>query len=455
MSGRNPSQLSAQPSGLLCILGLVFGLAVTVGGTIAMGILRVPCEVAAQLPSYWPYLAVWTFGGLYALGGAVSVAELAAMFPRSGGPFLLTRQVLGRFPGFVVGWGDWLNWCSTCAALALVIGESTRELLPGFTGWDKQLALGVLLAIFLVQWRGVREGSRLQAWASLIKALAFLALIACCLAVGGASSASVSVTQPRELPGGFGLVVAVILAMQGVMFTYSGWEITTYFGEEVRDPGRIIPRSMIGSTLIVVAIYLLYNWAMLSVLTLPELADSKLKLSAGAAAAKVFGSFGGVLISILALVSILAALLAGALLTPRILYALGREGLFLAQATRVNRGGTPAIALCWSAAASVLILFSGEFDRLLAIMAFLVVANYAMLFLAVFVCRWREPGADRPYRAWGYPWTTALSLLASVLFLVGVVVADPINSLYALALWAIGLLIYPMIYRMSPARGGK
>jgi APA family basic amino acid/polyamine antiporter len=433
---------------LLCILGLGFGWAVTVGGTIAMGILRTPREVAANLPNVWLYMGAWVVGGLFALAGAVSVAELAAMSPRSGGPFLLTRRVLGRYPGFLVGWSDWLNWCGSCAAMALVVGEYSAQLFPALAGRETLVGLVVLLGAALLQWRGLRGGSRFQAWTSLIKALAFLALILCCLIVGNHSPAPDAV--PRPVQAGFALAAAVVFAMQGVMFTYSGWEITTYFGEEVKDPGRTIPRSLIGSTALVIGIYLLFNAALLSVLSLPELAEEK--LSAGAAAGKVFGEYGATAVGVLAIISLLAGLTAGMLLTPRILYALGREGLFFRQATRVNRGGTPDVALLLSALAGVLFLFSGTFERMLAVLAFIVVANYGLLFLAVFVCRWREPNAERPYRAWGYPWTTAVGLVCSAVFLVGAVVADAENSVYALVAWAVSCPLFFFITRSKPAR---
>src|SRR5262249_13218678 len=159
-------------------------------------------------------------------------------------------------------------------------------------------------------------------------------------------------------------------------------------------------------------------------LSLPELAGAK--LSAGAAAQKVFGDHGATAVAILAILSLLAGLMAAVLLTPRILYALGREGVFLRQATSVNPGGTPDAALLCSVLASVVFLFSGTVEQLLAILAFIVVANYGMLFLAVFVCRHREPEAPRPYRAWLYPWVPALGLGGSLVFLGGAVVADPI-----------------------------
>src|ERR687890_845314 len=170
---------------LLRVLGVVFGMAVTVGITIGMGILRTPGEVAGHLPNAWLFLGVWLLGGVYALFGAFSVAELGTMIPRSGGFYVFARRALGEYPGFVVGWCDWLSTCGTVTAVALVIGEYAGALVPALAGRTLAVALGVTVAFALLQWRGVRWGSRSQELTSLLKTLAFPALIAACFAYGG------------------------------------------------------------------------------------------------------------------------------------------------------------------------------------------------------------------------------------------------------------------------------
>src|SRR5919107_4246918 len=170
---------------LLRVLGVAFGLAVTVGITIGMGILRTPGEVARQLPNPWLFLGAWALGGVYALFGAVSVAELGTMIPRSGGFYVFARRALGEYPGFVVGWSDWLSTCGTVSAVALVMGEYAGLLVPALAGREVAVASSVALAFALLQWRGVRWGSRSQELTSLLKTLAFAALIAACFAYGG------------------------------------------------------------------------------------------------------------------------------------------------------------------------------------------------------------------------------------------------------------------------------
>jgi APA family basic amino acid/polyamine antiporter len=398
-------------------------------------------------------MGAWLVGGLYALFGAVSVAELGTMIPRSGGFYVFARRALGEYPGFVVGWSDWLSTCGTVAAVALVIGEYAGLLVPALAGRALAVAAGVTVAFALLQWRGVRWGSRSQELTSLLKTLAFAALIAACFAYGGGGAAAEAARPAGALsvPSGLGLLTAVVLALQGIIYTYDGWYSTVYFGEEVRDTARSVPRAMVVSVLLVIAVYLLFNAALLYVLPLERLAGQR--LAAGAAAEAVFGPRGATVIGVVAIVSLLASVNGNTLTAPRVVYAMSRDRLFWRAASRVNRGGTPTVSLALStAAALLLIVFSGTFAKLLAALAFFFVTDLALVFLSIFVLRRREPGAARPYRAWGYPWTTASALAVSVAFLAGAVWSDTENSLYALGLLALSLPVY-LLFRLLGGRG--
>jgi APA family basic amino acid/polyamine antiporter len=435
---------------LLRVLGVVFGMAVTVGITVGMGILRTPGEVAQQLPNRWLFLGAWLLGGVYALFGAVSVAELGTMIPRSGGFYVFTRRALGEYPGFVVGWSDWLSTCGTVAAVALVLGEYAGLLIPALAGRGLEVASAVTIAFALLQWRGVRWGSRSQELTSLLKTLAFAALIAACFAYGGRGAAEARPAQALSVPSGLGLLTAVVLALQGIIYTYDGWYSTVYFGEEVRDTARNVPRAMVGSVLLVIVVYLLFNTALLYVLPIEQLAGQK--LAAGAAAEAVFGPRGATVIGVVAIASLLASVNGNTLTAPRVLYAMSRDRLFWRAASRVNRGGTPTVSLALSTAAAVLmIVFSGTIQKALAGLAFFFVTNLALVFVSIFVLRRREPDAARPYRAKGYPLTTAFALAVSVAFLAGAVWSDTENSLYALGLLALSLPVYLLFRRL----GGK
>jgi len=419
-----------------------FGLAVTIGGTIGMGILRTPGEVAAQLPTAKLFIGVWILGGVYALLGAITVAELGTMIPRSGGWYVFVHRAMGNYPGFVVGWSDWLSTCGTLAVIAMVVGEYTAVLIPRLAGHEKSVALAVTLVFAALQWRGIRWGSFTQNITSLLKTLVFAVIAIAAFTYGGNSSTGSSLAVPR----GFAMFGAVIIALQGVLYTYDGWYGVIYFGEEVRNPKRDVVRSMIGGVLLIIAIYLIVNLAYVYVLPMSQLAGEK--FAAGAVANKIFGVYGDKTIRVLAILSLLSTLNAYPLTAPRILYAMSCDELFSHHATRVNKGGTPTITLLISTLVAVLFIFR-SFEQVMAALAFFFVANYTMAYLSLIVLRVREPDLPRPYRAWGYPWITGIVLLGAIAFLVGAVISDQRHSLFALAILAVSVPIYLTVRLMS------
>jgi basic amino acid/polyamine antiporter, APA family len=418
---------------LLPVLGLGFGLAVAIGNTIGAGIFRTPGEVAAHLPSAPLFMAAWVSGGLYALLGAIQIAELGTMLPRSGGQYVFSRYALGEYAGFIVGWSDWLSTCGTTAAVSIVVGEFSGGLFPALR--DQQTAVAVVIAVVfaIAQWRGVREGSLVQNGTSVMKALAFAALIVAAFVLG--NRAGPQGASPVAVPSGMALVAAFVLSLQAVIYTYDGWTGVIYFSEEVTSPDRDIPRSLIGGVLAIIATYLLVNVAFLYVLPVSSLAGQT--FAASVVARAIFGELGTPILSAITIVSLLSAVNSNHLMASRVLFAMSRDGLMAARAATVNEGGTPTFALFVSALVAVLfIVFGRTFATIITILSFFFVANYTLSFVSVFVLRRREPNRPRPFRAWGYPWTTALALLGSILFLAGAVASDTRNSLYALLLLA-------------------
>ena len=435
---------------MLKILGVGFGLAVIIGNTIGGGILSTPGSVATYLPNAGLFIAVWVVGGIYALFGAVSIAELGTMLPRSGGQYVFAHHAFGDYAGFVVGWIDWASTCGASAFIALVAAGYTTVLFPSLGGREINIALAIVIAFALLQWRGIRWGSAAQNITSLLKALAFMVLIVACFALGGKGAAEESIAAaPASSAPLFG---SIILALQAVIYTYDGWTGVIYFSEEVRDPARNIPRSMFGGVLSVIAIYLLINLAVIYVLPISEVAGKDLAL--GAAAQVIFGAHGDQIFRSLMIVSLLSAVNACYLMATRVLFAMSRDGLFASQAAQVNKGGTPALSLLISAIITVLFIVTGSIDRVLAVTAFFFVANYTISFAAVFALRRREPDRSRPYRAWGYPWTTGLSLIGSLAFLAGAVKGDTKNSLYALALLAASYPTFHLLKLLARSKGG-
>lgn len=435
---------SAGKGTLLRVLGVGFGLAVTIGGTIGMGILRTPGEVAAQLPTPGLFLGIWVLGGLYSLLGALSVAELGAMIPRSGGWYVFIQLALGNYPGFVVGWSDWLSTCGTLAVISMVVGEYAAVLIPSLAGRDKAIAIVIVLSFAALQWQGIRWGSFTQNLTSALKTIVFLAIAAAAFLIAGKAAPETALPTPH----GFAWFGALIIALQSVLYTYDGWYGVIYFGEEVRDPKRDVVRSMFGGTLLVIAIYLVVNLAYVHVLPMSKLAGEP--LAAGAVARVIFGKHGDTAIRILAIASLLSTVNAYTLTAPRVLYAMSCDKLFHHRAARVNRGGTPTVTLFISTLVAVLFILSAKFSAILAALAFFFVANYSMGYISIIVLRRREPDLPRPYRVWGYPWTTLIVLLGSVAFLIGAVIADKKNSLVAVGILAVSYPLYLLVKLLSP-----
>lgn len=435
---------------LLNILGVAFGLAGAVGGTLGGGILRTPGLVAADLGSGGAVLAAWLLGGLYGLLGAVCVAELGTSLPRSGGWTVYSRRAFGDGAGFVVGWTDWLGHCAGVAWVALTAGDYARALLPALPLGSKAIALLLVGVFTAIQLLGVRAGGGSQLLLSLAKTFAFLLLVAACFLLGepAPAAAGFPAVPLSGLPGWQVAAAAWVLALQAIISTYDGWHSPIYFAEEFSDPVRDLPRSLIGGVLAVIAIYLLINLALLRVLPLSDLAASPLALAA--AAERLFGSRGGLLITALALLSVLGLINTSILSAPRVLFALAREGLFPPAASRVNSGGTPWVALLLTGVAMALLILFGEFSVLLAIASFLYVALYASGIASLFVLRWREPELERPFRAWGHPFSGLVVLAGSAAFLLGALLGDRSHSLVALALVAAALPAYGLQRLLQP-----
>jgi APA family basic amino acid/polyamine antiporter len=428
---------------LLRVLGVGFGLAVIIGNTIGAGIFRTPGTIAEQLPAVGPFLLVWLAGGLYALLGAISLAELGTMLPRSGGQYVFSRYALGEYAGFIVGWSDWISSCGSTAAVSLLIGTFAGALFPALAGQSKTVAVVVAMIFAFLQWRGIVWGSNIQNLTSLLKALAFVALIVAAFWLGG--NGALTTTQSHATPI---TLAAVIISLQAAIYTYDGWSGVIYFSEEVKESSRNIPRALFSGVLTITAIYLLVNVALLYVLPMSRMVGKE--FAAGEAANVIFGVHGDTIFRCLTIVSMLSAVNALHLMATRVVFAMSRDGLFWTRASVVNEGGTPTIALALSLfVALMFIIFGVKFETVITVLAFFFVVDYILSFVSLFVLRWREPEMLRPYRAWGYPITPALALIGSALFLAGAIRADTRHSIYALVLLAVSYPVFLVTRRGS------
>jgi basic amino acid/polyamine antiporter, APA family len=435
---------SADPTGQLRkVLGVTFGIAVTIGGMIGLGILRTPGSVAAQLSSPWLILGIWLIGGLYALCGVFSAAELGVSMPRTGGWYVYARRAFGEFAGFAAGWMDYVAYPGTLAIVSITIAEYWGSLFPDMAKNVKLTAIAALLMVGFINWLGVRWGGRFQEIVSFAKAGVFVAIIGAAFIFGENSAGSNPVAA---FASPMSSIAAIVIALQSVIYAYDGWYAAIYFSEETKDRTGI-PRSMVAAVVLVTIIYVLVNAALLYALPMENLASSTLPVAE--LANRIFGVYGDKIVTLLALITLLSLLNANLLTGPRILFAMSRDGLFADRVSDVNAGGTPSTALLLTIALPIPVILTGSFETILAITAFLFIVLYVSGFLAVIVLRWKEPDLDRPYKAFGYPWTTGVVLLGSFAFMLAALVTDTINSLYAIGLMILSVPFYYLVKRIN------
>ncbi len=444
------------PAGSLSrILGFGFAVALAFGGTIGVGILRLPGIVAAALGDVRLIVLVWVIGGVYALLGAVSIAELASALPRAGGFYVYARRAFGPTAGFVVGFNDWILNSLTISYAATTAAEFLAALVPSYAAHGRVVAISIVVAFSALHWIGIRIGSTLQ---NAISALVGVLLVGLALAsltltgtaaTGPLPAAPVSVASLPLLS--LGMVAALAAALRSVIVTYDGWYTSIYLAEETVDPARALPRAMIVCAILVTALYLLINIGFVHALSLPVLAASK--LPAADVARQIFPHGGAEFVTIVSLCTLLGLINAVLLGTPRIFYAIARD-LRLGAATNVSEGGTPRFALACTSLVAVLMILWGSLEELIALAAVLFVMNYVSGYTALFTLRWREPDLARPFRALGYPWTTAVVLAGSVVFLVAALADDPRSGGFAARLVLGAAAVGWWASRRSRALGG-
>jgi APA family basic amino acid/polyamine antiporter len=446
----SPGQVSPrkEKGKLLKVLGVGFGVAVAVGNSISVGIVRTPGDIAARLPNGWLFIAVWIGGALYALVSAFQLAELGTLIPASGGQYNFSRRALGDYTGFIVGWSDWVSTCGTTGAVGIVFGEYSAHLFPVLSTALRIKVTGVAVIVLfaLLQWKSISMGSKVQNLSTVLKGLVFFVMIAACFTMGRGAHAETLGVPAVAVPVGAALVTSLLLGMQATIYSYDGWDGVIYFGDEMKNPGYLIPRAIFASLASLFVIYLLINAAVLYVLPMNQIAGNDFSL--GLAAERVFGRYGDTVFRSIMVIALFSSVNALHLMGARVLYAMSRDRLFFPQVARINRGGTPTVALLLSALVGIIFAIV-KFERVIAMLAFFFVTNYMLSFLSLFVLRIRDPHAQRPYRAWGYPWTTALALLGSVAFLIEAVREDRTNSILTLIALALSYPVYRVLKMVS------
>jgi APA family basic amino acid/polyamine antiporter len=433
-------------------LGLFSATLLVVGGTIGSGIFFTPAEVARSLPSGALVLLSWALGGAVALAGALTYAELGAMMPAAGGPYVYVREAFGRLPAFLFGW----------MMLASIASGAIAAVSSGFAGYvahfvdlspiggERPLAVLTIVTVAAVNYLGVEPGATVQNLLTIAKIAALAALIvlgALLLPRLGPPPPAAAPADPITLSAA-GFAAAFV----PVLFTMGGWQQLNMVAGEIRDPSRLIPRSLSLGIGVVIACYLGANAVYLRALGRDGLAASS--AIAAETASRIAGPAGGIVITAGVLLSILGMLHVIVFATPRVVFAMAKDGLFFPAAARVHpRFGSPYVAIAvMSAWAIALLLLTG--GRIGTLLGGVVFADQLFLGLgaaSVFVLRRRAPDRARPYRVVGYPLVPVFFVLAALVGVASAVVAAPRTSLIGAALLAAGTMVF--FARERRARG--
>jgi len=421
---------------LLRILGVWFGVAIVIGGTIGAGILRTPGLVMAHVGSPALAIMVWVLAGLFATAAAASLAELAAAIPKSGGFYVFARRALGDDFGFVAGSADWFANCAAVAFVAVVAAEYIGIMSPGLATHQALVASASIVAIALLLLLGTRASGRLQEAMSLVKTLAFAVLVVALFAAGSSAAAT---PLPRA-----GLhpvtLVSVALALQFAIGAYDGWQSGSYFAGEDVDPGRNLPRAFIGGTAVVMAVYVLLNAAVQHVLPADRIAASTLPIAE--AASEVFGARGATAVTLIAIWSPLSIMSATLLCLPRILHAMGSDGVLPAVLGQADRLGTPVPGLVYSTAAALALVQVGGFESVATVASVFMFTGYLSSLISLLVLRQREPDLPRPFRVWGAPWTVLVVIAGYLAIFAGVVAGAPRDAAIGVGVLVAGYALY-------------
>jgi APA family basic amino acid/polyamine antiporter len=419
-----------------------FVLAVTVGGVIGLGILRGPGEIAEVIPNPVLYLALWLFGGLFVLLSTAVTAELVGMTPRSGGTYALVRRAYGPYPGFVLGWVDWLSVAADIALKAVVILEFTAMLLPEAVAWRTPLAIMVTTVFAALQLRGIALSAFIQQCATIGIGLIVIGMALFLLFVEAPPS-SVTELAPANSGsnsglGSWSLVIATII------FTYDGWLYASYFSGEIKGGSGAVARSCIKCVTNVIALYMLLNNALVKSAGLSALAGSELALATALELATSPTAGSAVVIAAIAI--LLAHQNLAYMAGPRVLQALSVDGLAMQRAQKVKRGNPIfAVAITWLLSVGLILL--GGFEFLLLLSVFFFVPIYLALIIGVLRLRKREPDYERPYRAWGHPYSTMFCLIGWTIITLFQAYYERETAIYAVVMVAVSWPVYWYLLR--------
>ncbi|MDI6808843.1 MAG: amino acid permease [Candidatus Eisenbacteria bacterium] len=418
-------------------MGLWDGISISVGAAIGAGILRTPGTVANELGIPELILFAWLLGGLIALVDALVLAELSTLFPFAGGWYVYIEKAFGRLPAFLYGWAATLIiYPASVAALGVVFGEYLGEL-AGFNPASARVSAVVVIAVLaILNYLGLKEGKIAQRILTGSKVL-FLLILSAAVVIFGARRAGASAIETQHSSLG---LMAFAVALQSILWTYAGYGDVVTMSEEVKASSRVLPRSLVRSTVLVISIYLILNFSLLRVLGNQGVASSV--LPARDAAVEAFSSPGKAAVELIALFIILGGLNSQLLTGPRVVFALSRAGLAFRQLSNVNEGGTPNAALLLVSALAIGYAVSGTFESLLTLTIFVIWLSGLLVTLSLFVFRKRFPDLERPFKIPAYPFLPALLVLFALVFLALTFHSRPRETVSGIVFIAIGVPSY-------------
>jgi basic amino acid/polyamine antiporter, APA family len=423
---------------------------IAIGSTIGSGIFLTPASIAHALPGPFWILLVWVVGGLMALSGALTFAELGAMIPRAGGVYVFLNEAYGGLAGFLYGWVYFLVVnTGGIAALSIAFSTYLGYFVPLGPGGIRVAAIVGIALVTLVNILGVKAGGIFSDVFTVLKLLAIFGLIM--VGLGWGSSTVTAWSGPMGiLPQGLGSALA--LAMVGVLWSYGGWQHATFTAAEAKDPAHSVPRALMMGAGAVTAVYLLTMVSYLFLLSPAQMASSE-RLATDAIG-RILGPTGGTLIALAIFISTFGTAGIYTLTAPRIYYAMARDGVFFPKVAELHpRFRTPMFAiLLQSAWAVVLILFWGTFENLISYVVFTDWIFFGFAAAAVFVLRRRHPGAARPYRTLGYPLTPLFFVGMSAWFVINTLIEKPAQAWAGLFFLGLGVPVYVFWKRKPRSR---
>ena len=442
-------------------LGPFDAAAIILSNVIGGGIFFVPILVAGLVPVAMGMIGVWVLGGILAFAGAMAYAELAALRPRSGGEYVYLREAFGPQAAFLTGWTSFVaGFSGAIAASALFLADAIGRFFPIVADRTPILeipipfasllltnqtlvALVAIAALSCVHMRGLGPGRIVHNVLAGLKVSGILIFIALGLSLGSGTWANLSSSHEVTAPA-----TGWLLALIPVMFSFSGWNAAAYVAEEIRNPGRNVPIALGLGTAAVVAIYVALNVLYLYAMPLADLAvvgDGRLT---DTVAERLFGFVAGNLIAIFTIVSVAASISAMVLSGPRVYFAMARDGAFLPSVARVHPTyRTPSRAIWAQAAWSGVLVLSSTLPGLVNYTGFAIVLFSGIAVAALFVLRFREPHAERPFKAWGYPFAPGLFVVASGAMIGHRLFTEPNETLYGLLIIAAGIPLYYLFAR--------